>query len=167
MSIDDLYGERSWLRGKISACEYKIEELEKQKKRLNKEIEDLKEDRRRINTIVENISKIKPLLSKADSNIIEAKDTIAGFLSVNKTDKWKAKLKLTSNLTRGIKTSFNSIETDGKDVIKKIDEEVKNKQNNLEDCERNIESTKDELRGYESDLDDVQWEIDHYYDDEE
>ena len=28
-------------------------------------------------------------------------------------------------------------------------------------------ATKDELRGYESDLDDVQWEIDHYYDDEE
>ena len=27
MSIDDLYGERSWLRGKISACENKISEL--------------------------------------------------------------------------------------------------------------------------------------------
>lgn len=167
MSIDDLYGERSWLRGKISACEYKISDLEKIIKRTKKEIEDLKEDKRRISVIINNIGNVTPYLGKANNNITNAKDSVDSYYFGNQTAEWKSRLKLTSNLTSGIKTSFDSIVRDGNSVIRDIDAEIKKKDNYLQETRDNLESTKDDLEGYESDLDDVQWEIDHYYDDED
>lgn len=167
MSIDDLYGERSWLNGKITACEQKIGDLEKLKKRLKKNIEDLQEDKRRINNIIKNMSNIPSLLSTANSNIIDAKDSVAGYYYGSQTEGWKGRLKLASNLTVGIKSSFDSIKTKGDTTIGEIDEEIRKLQDRIEECEENIESTEDEKEGYESDLEDVEWEIDHYYDDDD
>lgn len=167
MSIDDLYGERSWLRGKISACENKISELEKIIKRTKKEIEDLKEDKRRISVIIKNIGNVTPYLSKANTNIINAKDSVDSYYFGNQTAGWKSRLKLTSNLTSGIRTSFDSFVRDGNSVIGDIDTEISKKESYLQETRSNLESTEDDLEGYESDLDDVQWEIDHYYDDED
>ena len=167
MSIDDLYGERSWIRGKIRACEYKIADLEKIITRTKKEIEDLKEDKRRIENIIKNIGKVTPYLSNANTNIINAKDSVASYYSGNPTAGWKSRLQLASNLTSGIKTSFDSFVRDGNSVIGDIDTEIRKKESYLQETRSNLESTEDDLEDYESDLDDVQWEIDHYYDDED
>lgn len=167
MSIDDLYGERSYIRGKITACEYKIGELKKLKKRHEDDIKDLEEDKRRINNIIKNMSNIPPLLNTANSNIIGAKDSVAGYYYGSKTEGWKGRLKLASNLTRGIKSSFDSIKTKGDTTIGEIDKEIRKLQDKIEECEKNIESSEDDLKGYERDLEDVQWEIDHYYDEED
>ena len=167
MSIDDLYGERSWLRGKISACENKISELEKIIKRTKKEIEDLKEDKRRISVIIKNIGNVTPYLSKANTNIINAKDSVDSYYFGNQTAGWKSRLKLTSNLTSGIKTSFDSIVRDGNNVIVELDAEIERKKIYLQETIDNLESTEEDLDNYESDLDDVEWEIEHYYDDDD
>ena len=167
MSIDDLYGERSWLRGKIRASEYKISDLEKIINRTKKEIEDLKEDKERINIIVKNIGNVTPYLNNANTNIIGARDSVASYYYGSQTDGWKSKLKLSSNLTSGIKTSFDSIVKDGNSVIVELDAEIERKKIYLQETIDNLESTEEDLDNYESDLDDVEWEIDHYYDDDD
>ena len=166
MSIDDLYGERSWIRGKIRACEYKIADLEKIITRTKKEIEDLKEDKRRIENIIKNIGKVTPYLSNANTNIINAKDSVASYYYGNPTAGWKSRLQLASYLTSDIKTSFDCFVKDGNSIIAELDAEIERKKIYLHETKDNLESTKDDLESYESDLDDVQWEIDHYYDDD-
>lgn len=166
MSIDDLYGERSWLRGKINACEYKIGDLERIIQRTKKEIEDLKEDKRRITLIVNNIGNVTPYLSKANSNINSARESVASYYNGGQTKGWKSNLQMASNLTSGVKTSFESITKDGKSVIEALDAEIRKKNDYLQETRNNLESTKEDLHNYESDLDDVEWEIEHYYDDD-
>ncbi len=167
MSIDDLYGERSWLNGKITACEQKIGDLEKIITRTKKEIEDLKEDKRRINVIIKNIGSVTPYLSNANTNIINAKGSVASYYSGKPTAGWKSSLQLASNLTSGIKTSFDSIVRDGNNVIVELDAEIERKKIYLQETIDNLESTEEDLDNYESDLDDVEWEIEHYYDDDD
>ena len=103
----------------------------------------------------------------ANSNIIGAKDSVAGYYYGSQTEGWKGRLQLASNLTGGINKSFDSIKTKGNTTIREIDEEIRKLQNKIDECEENIESTEDEKEGYESDLEDVEWEIEHYYDDDD
>lgn len=170
MSIDDLYGERSWIRGKIRACENKISELEKIIKRTKKEIEDLKEDKEKINNIVNYINSSGSIISCLDnaiSNTNSAKDSVASYYNGYQTSGWKSSFNNVAVMTGETKKAFSDIVAYGKSVIAEIDAEIKKKDNYLQETRDKLESTEDDLEGYESDLDDVQWEIDHYYDDED
>ena len=169
MSIDDLYGRRSWLRGEIRACEYKIPELEKIITRTKKEIEDLKEDKDRIKNIVNYINgsdSIISCLGRAIANTNSAKNTVASYYNGNQTRGWKSTLNDVAVVTGETRKVFLEVVKNGKSVIAEIDKEIKNKNIYLQETKKNLESTKGNLEGYKSDLKDVESEIDHYYDDD-
>ena len=167
MSIDDLYGERSYLRGKISACERKLGDLERQRESVKKDLRDLESDRIKVKTIVDKIDCITPYLRIAKNNTSSAKSFVSSYYNGSQTSGWRGKMQLVWNSTDSVNTSLNSVQKDGNQTIKDIDKEIEKKEGKLKEIESNIETTREERDGYQDDLDDVQYEIDHYYDDDD
>lgn len=166
MGIDDLYGERSYLRGKISAYEYKIGEIKKIIERTEEEIKDLTEDKTKIQKIIKQIiGNVIPLLNNANSNIINAKDSVSSYYNGYQTAGWKSKLSKTSGLTRDAKTEFNDIKNDGNTVIAEINKEIDKKKKYLEETKKNLIEAKNDLEDAKRDLEDVNEKIANYDDD--
>ena len=167
MSIDDLKAERSYLRGKITACDTKIRELEKTIKREKKDLEDLKYDKRCTDKILNKLSGIPGLLGKSDTNINGARDTVASYYNGYDTDGWKQNLKKISNLAGSIKGSISSVAETGSTVQKDLEVAIGKKEIDIANNEASLKTAREDVERYESDLEDVQWEIDNYdYDDD-
>ncbi len=167
MSIDDLEAERSNIFKKIYACEQKIKGLEKTKETLDKEIKDLNYDMRCTNTILKKLRGIPGLLNKSDTNINGARDIVASYYNGHDTEGWRRNLKQLSDLAGSIKGNINEVSRKGSEVFNELTNEVRKKGIELAKTEANLKTAREDLERYESDLDDIQWEIENYdYDDE-
>ena len=165
MSIDDLYGERSYIRGKISACEIKIGDLEKTVKRLEKEITELKEDVRRLKDINKKIQSAIVCLKHSIPNIERAHKSVNDYYSDSgHTWTWLSKISRVSEKANTHISRFKKIKGDSLDVIKQLNDEIRKKQNSVQEYTGTINRTKTEKRNYEDDLRRIQYEIDNYDD---
>lgn len=167
MSIDDLYGERSYLRGKLSALERKYGEIEKQEKSIRHDIIDLREDKKRIRAIVDSLSEVTTSLNSAGSHIERAKNKVGRYYNdSHNTSDWEKRLAGTQGLANGSATSCERIKTSGNETIGLIDKEIRKKKEDLVEKGKLLDSTKEDIEDCKNDIEDVQYQIDHYYDDE-
>ena len=167
MSIDELYGKRSYIQGCIFGCEKKYEGLNKTKDRLEKEREDLEEDKKKAEKIVKKAKSIIPYLQTASNYTLSSREIISSYYNGNQTPGWRKSLKLTANSIISTKTSLESIQKSGNETIGELEKEKRKKETELEKVKGEIKSAEDELKGLYSDLYDVQYDIEHYdYDDE-
>lgn len=167
MSIDDLYGERAYLRGRINACEIKINELDKLVKRLEKDIEELKEDKNRLKEIQRRTNIVIENYYRSVSYTDATKNSVSKYYNdcVHTSD-WVSRITNVDNLANGYIVFFKKVLLKAETIIKKLEEEIKKKLNSIEECNNSIERTKNEKSDAEADLRRVQYEIDNYDDEE-
>lgn len=165
--MEELEEELARLRGILSALETKCGELEKQIKRVKKDIDDLREDKTRIRAIVDFLSEVKTSLNSAGSYIEGAKNNVGKYYNdSHNTSDWEKRLAGTQGLANGSATSCERIKTSGNETIGLIDKEIRKKQEDLVEKGKLLDSTKEDIEDCKNDIEYVQYQIDHYYDDE-
>ena len=165
MSLDDLYGEKSYIRGRITACELKIDELEKINKRLEKEILELEAD---VEILKQKKAKIEAailFLGLSLHPMAEAKKSVENYYSDSShTSDWKSKIDKVGESTHNYIKIFKKIKEDALNVKKKLEDEIRKKQESIKENKKTIERTQFEKEEFEEDLRRVQDDIDNYDD---
>lgn len=167
MSLDDLYGKRGYLQGRISACERKIGELEKTNKRLEKEKKEMEEDVKSLNTINGKIGKIVSWLKLSVTYIGNARDSISSYYNGFSTKSWKGTIGKAHTSTSTLIKNFGNIKKEADGIIKKLKEEIEKRKKSIEQNEKTIKSTRQEMEDLKDDLADVNYDIEHYDDNDD
>lgn len=166
MSLEDLYGRENYLRGCINAREIKIRELGKIIDRLETEIEELKSDVGKLEKINTKIDKTVRKIDLSVTKIDNANNILNSYYRCSQNETWKKEIRTSYTLSTKASSEFAKIKKASLNTITELKTEIRKKERNLEDNKNSLIKAKAEKSDYEDQLRDVQYDINHYDEDD-
>ena len=173
MGLGDLYERKRYLEGKIWDCHNTIIRLEGfdgnlgQIGKLKREIEELKKDDKTLESIYNNLNSAKGFFNSSASFLSKAESYLPKYFNGAST----------KGCLRDMSSMESTMKTKEKDTIKIRDkassartlvkQKKKKKEEELKRLERILRETKQNKKDYESDLEDVEYEIENYDEDDD